>query len=718
MSLLVLGIFYQRESDYLERSLIGARWERMNTLEKDDIFQLRRLGSDLKFLVLEMEKVLAGGKPASEAKTLFENFARSSERYDQIRFIDSDGMEQVRVNWSPGGGAEIVKEGDLQRKSNRYYFAESIGLGPGEIYVSALDLNEERGSVEMPLKPMLRLASPVRGQDGQIEGIIVMNFLARLLLNVPEGGSLMMVDYRGDWMTGGDPENHWGSQLGHGRSFAKSFPSVWSDLQESKEVERGVGDDYLLGSRFDLANAMRLSNESKVIVGSWYIIDQIDDFSKVSGVSDMRKNMAWIVGFSFLAWASGAVVISRLVENRRQSFEGVRRAKEEAVEANLAKSQFLAAMSHEIRTPMNGVLGMAQILEETHLNKEQRECLDVITSSGETLLGIINDILDYSKIEAGHILIERISVPIKNVVEQPVQAMGAQAAKKGISLELEIDPLLPETVLCDPVRVRQVLFNLIGNAVKFTEEGGVRVRVRRDASSESSQWFALEVSDTGIGMNGSQVKKLFQPFEQTDTSITQRFGGTGLGLAISKKLTETMDGRIEVKTDLGKGSTFTVFLPIGGEESSEEGGADGQENRQDTDGLAATFSGHVLVVDDNSVNRKVLGQMLAGLGLKADTVDDGAEAVKMAESGDYRLIFVDVRMPEMDGYEVADRILRTPNDGKRPLIVAVSAGVLPEERSLCFQHGMVEFIPKPLEKEFLRGVLARCGNRWREGVPT
>ncbi|QUD86470.1 GAF domain-containing hybrid sensor histidine kinase/response regulator [Phenylobacterium montanum] len=378
---------------------------------------------------------------------------------------------------------------------------------------------------------------------------------------------------------------------------------------------------------------------------------------------------------------------------RKQAELALIQAKEEAEAANRAKSAFLATMSHEIRTPLNGVLGMAQAMAAGPMEPEQRDRLEVIRQSGETLLGVLNDVLDLSKIEAGRLELEEAEFDIAAVAASAHAAFAAVAAQKGLTFDLTVTRAAAGPYLGDATRVRQLLNNLISNALKFTEAGGVTVTVGRRGGA-----LALTVADTGIGMTPAQQAALFEKFAQADASTTRRFGGTGLGLAICRELAELMGGRIEARSVEGRGSTFEVVLPLRRLERRKDGAASAApaQARSEQAGQADL---RLLAAEDNPVNQLVLKTLLSQLGVEVVMVGDGVDAVAAWESGDWDIILMDVQMPRMDG-PTATRFIRERERAqgrRRTPIVALTANAMTHQVSEYLAAGMDDFVPKPIE---------------------
>lgn len=408
----------------------------------------------------------------------------------------------------------------------------------------------------------------------------------------------------------------------------------------------------------------------------------------------------------------GLLVIWQIVGGAKKRYEKDRKILQKnnrsLRKATKAKSQFLANMSHEIRTPMNGVIGMTELLGQTALSAEQKEYLSTIKLSGQRLLDIINEILDFSKIEAEAVQLESLSFSLAQTIKESIAISKPKVGKKPIKLSVQIDPNIPDYIKADPGKIRQMLLNLLDNAIKFTKAGKIEVQANLlETIGSQKHLLQLSVIDSGIGIPKEKQIHLFQAFSQIDASTTRNYGGTGLGLAIVQRLSQLMGGTSGVQSDSGEGARFYFNFLAEAAEAPIQPFMQKQVSKLDSEKNIK-----VLVVEDDKINQKLILRILSKLGYQAQLAEDGIEACKLTESTAFDLIFMDIQMPNMDGLEATQKILaRYQNKtAKAPTIVALTANALEEDKKRCFEVGMKAYLSKPISTDQIVDIIEHWTN--------
>lgn len=594
--------------------------------------------------------------------------------YSELRFINQNGMEIVRID-NNNNKTIVIPKGELQNKNQRDYFQVAQELSKDQIYISPLDLRMKHGQTEIPYNPILRVCIPSFDQSGQFMGITVINVLVNEVFdNLRKiakwhDGDLWLVNQNGDWFLGPNAEYEWNFKFPEKNipTMGELYPKLWEAVQKnySQDPTHLTENGSIFSAILFRSYIPNWENKPSIKADSharWYLI-AVATQDKIQQIKNDIKNDL-VVAFVILTFIFTifSFLIALLSSHRKQAIDNYRIAKEEAEKASQAKSAFLSNMSHEIRTPLNAVLGLAYLLDRPSPPKDTQEIGHKILQAGQSLQSILNDILDFSKIEAGKLELTNEPFYMKETLGNVSTIMTSYAHNKSIELIISSDIPPNLHLQGDRLRIEQVLINLVGNAIKFTAQGYVALKVQILEQDENTITIHFSVEDTGIGMNETAIGKIFNAFEQADSSTSKRFGGTGLGLSICTHLLTLMESDLHVNSEEGKGSIFSFQLKLNRAKTNEQQ-------------ISTLKRLNVLIADDHEIALEALNKTAKALNWQTTCVTDGEQAVKLAAANQnhFDIYLLDWKMPKLDGLSAAKKIKETLGPDSNAVIVLVTS---------------------------------------------
>ena len=699
VAIVLLGVIlgYQMYSDY----------DRIDELERARLLHnAHMIESNISFQIDSTYQALLGIRADPSYWT--QSIGQSSSRLKTI----SDAMPSIRTINILDGSGNVLTSGrpELvgQNFGARPYFITAMGLTDTKVLVISPPFTTSLGVWSMNIA--LAIDASDRGAARVITATIDPNYINILLESVIYAPSMWVSLVHWDglrYLMVPDRPGQSGINIAQPGAFFTRYKEAGAQDMVLTGRSTSTGEDLMVGLT-TLHPRQTPISKALVIMAARRLDEIFRDWWR-----DTEKEAGLFLLLVVISFC-GLMVIHRrqlavdaltadhtksLIEAREAAEEAKRRAEA----ANRAKTTFLATMSHEVRTPITSVFGMIDLLRGTRLNEEQTGYIQTLSNSTEVLLSILNDVLDIAKIEAGKLSLDTVAFDLRQSVHGIFELCQGMASAKGLMLGLEGLDAVPARVVGDPVRLKQILHNLISNAIKFTERGSVEIRLSAEERTDENLTLAIAVTDTGIGMSPGQIDGLFQPFTQADASTTRRFGGTGLGLAITKQLVSLMGGSIEVKSEPGAGTCFRVLLPFRMAPPQEQAPSP-LETKPPGPNVARML--HILLAEDNPINRKLVSTMLMKLGHTITAVANGREAVTAVTEAEFDIVLMDMQMPEMDGEE-ASRLIRAMGGPKAALpIIALTADVMAEHRERYLKAGVDDLVPKPIDWRVLSDALA------------